>query len=181
MHLGFPETRIEWIKFTGYFLVFCDAVNWLTWLALSINDVARGDLATGEAAFTALASPHVALTPAILGIIFDIDDKCKGISCTPLSTPPFTWFMFPLYTLPFDILQYIYNSKIYSSSHFALKMSIFSICISGSMTLWSFSTFKYINNITPKDKQDRTTEEDTQSGKSNRVGISRAKWNGLGL
>lgn len=131
------------MSYIGYILIVVDLVGWCLWFGLSIDDMINDKLEIGVAAFSALAAPHTCIIPSIFGILYDIRDNCANGVCK-LSTPAFTWFIFPIFTVPFDFIQYIYNDKYYHGDHWTDHLGMYSIVTGLLACFWSFITYGII-------------------------------------
>jgi hypothetical protein len=132
------------LSYIGYILIFVDMVGWLCWFVLSLIDMADDKLDIGVAAFSALAAPHTSIIPAIFGILYDIRDNCTAGVCK-LSTPAFTWFIFPVFAVPFDFIQYFYNARYYKDDHWTDALGMYSIVTGIFACVWSFTTYGVID------------------------------------
>jgi len=105
--------------------------------------------------FLALAAPHTALIPAIFAIISDVVGACKNKgACTFGEIPPSQWFIFCWVVVPFDVLQFLYTSKLkalYFSQSTTLArnnyyhtLSILQLVSSSTIAFWAAFVWLWI-------------------------------------
>jgi len=125
----------------GFVFLITDILWWALWIAYTARDIHRNRLSDASAGFNALASPHTAIIPSLIAIMFDIVNNCTDDICK-LTTSPFTWWVFPLVVIPYDFLELYYNEKTYGGKfNWQWRLSLLGMINSFFIFFWSTSAY----------------------------------------
>jgi hypothetical protein len=134
------KTKFRAAYVVGEIILVADFAWWLSWISLMALSLTRGELNDSTAGFNALACPHTAIIPTIFAILHDFYTNCTTEVCT-VSTPAFTWYVFPALIIPYDALALSYNALYYGQHHWTFGLSIYTVIVSCFTALWSFSSY----------------------------------------
>ena len=141
----------------GVIILFADMAWWVTWISFGARSLNNKNVNDGTAFFNALASPHTALIPTMFSILNDLYANCNTANCQ-VTTPPFTWYIFPSLMIPYDAISFAYNKLVYGKKYWTYGLSIYTIAMSSSTAIWSFTCYFLIVWKPPKKEQREQNE-----------------------
>jgi len=147
-----PNNRLFEIRAEqqGWFLVGLDIVSWLLWISITASFIERRKDELTLLGITALAAPHTIIIPTLITIINDLHNHCRENGTCSLDMPRIQWYIFPTLVVPYDVITFVYNLKVYPDEGLVFAAGLISLLVSFTVTLWSWNNGLKMWNVSTR-------------------------------